>query len=146
MATWSCITQSKAILTMLSSLKKPFSRILFFSDFNGHTYGLFFDFKIVEYWKFSKLQKLFSYLILETMTSLMDLNRRFKLNATIQYYETRFPKIFYLPKARTSKFGIITSTYNSAKTLNHFTFFIIFIELNLTKSKLKKLLETHFLK
>ena len=47
-----------------------------------------------------------------------ELERLFILKPSIHAFETRFSHIFHVSKARTSKFGINTLTYDSGKIRN----------------------------
>ena len=54
--------------------------------------------------------------------------------------------VFYMPKAKTSRFGLNTLSYDDDVNLwNKFYQAFLYKEPNLTKEKLKKLLQMHFL-
>ena len=60
-------------------------------------------------------------------------------------YETRSSMVFQTPKAKTSCFGLNTLRYDGANLWNKFYHALLYKEPNLTKAKLKKLLQMHFL-
>ena len=67
------------------------------------------------------------------------------INRFIHSYETCSSMVFYIPKAKKSRFGLNTLSYDGAHLWNKFYHALLYKESNLTKAKLKKLLQMHFL-
>ena len=74
-----------------------------------------------------------------------ELKTIFVINRTTHSCETRSLMAFQIPKAKTSRFGLNTVRYDSANLWNEFYHALLYKEPNLTKAKLKKLLQMHFL-
>ena len=53
--------------------------------------------------------------------------------------------VFHIPKAKTSRFGLNTLRYDGADLSNKFYHALLYKETNLTKAKLKKILQMYFL-
>ena len=53
--------------------------------------------------------------------------------------------VFHVPKAKTSRFGLNTLCHDGANLWNKFYHALLCKEPNLTKAKLKKLLQMYFL-
>ena len=53
--------------------------------------------------------------------------------------------VFHIPKAKTSRFGLNTLHYDGANLWNKFYHALLYKETNLTKAKLKKILQMYFL-
>ena len=66
----------------------------------------------------------------------------FFINKSLNSYESRSSVVFHVPKAKTSRFGLNTLRYDGANLWNKFHHKLF----NLTKAKLEKLLQMHFLK
>ena len=62
----------------------------------------------------------------------------------IHSYETRSSTVFHIPKAKTSRLGLNTFPYDGGNPWNKFHNELLYKESNLTKAKLKKLLQMHF--
>ena len=60
-------------------------------------------------------------------------------------YETRSSMVFQTPKSKTSCFGLNTLRYDGANLWNKFYHALLYKEPNLSKAKLKKLLQMCFL-
>ena len=69
----------------------------------------------------------------------------FVINRSIRSYETRSSMVFHITKAKTSRFSLNTLRYDGATLWNKFHHALLYKEPNLTKTKLKKLLQLHFL-
>ena len=74
-----------------------------------------------------------------------ELKTIFVINRSIHSYETRSSMVFHIPKAKTSRFGLNTLRYDGADLSNKFYHALLYKETNLTKAKLKKLLQMCFL-
>ena len=74
-----------------------------------------------------------------------ELKTIFVINRSIHSYETHSSMVFYIPNAKTSRFGLNTLRYDGANLWNKFYHALLYKETNLTKTKLKKLLQMHFL-
>ena len=74
-----------------------------------------------------------------------ELKTIFVINRSIHSYETHSSMVFYIPNAKTSRFGLNTLRYDGANLWNKFYHALLYKEPNLTKAKLKKLLQMHFL-
>ena len=64
-----------------------------------------------------------------------ELETLFIINALIDFYETRSSYTFYIPKAKTSTFGVNTLTYDGAKMWNQMNFEFVFNESSVTYLK-----------
>ena len=69
----------------------------------------------------------------------------FVINRFMHSYETRSSMVFHKPKAKTSRFGLNKLRYDGANLWSKFYHALLYKELNLTKGKLKKLLQMNFL-
>ena len=74
-----------------------------------------------------------------------ELKTIFVINRSIHSYGTRASVVFHIPKAKMSRFGLNTLRYDGANLWNKFYHALLYKEPNLTKAKLKKLLQMHFL-
>ena len=74
-----------------------------------------------------------------------ELKRLFTFNYDIHLYITRSSEVSHIPKRNTTRFGIITLSFDGAKLWNKLYFELLNKETNLTKTKFKTLLEIHFL-
>ena len=74
-----------------------------------------------------------------------ELKKIFVIDWFMLSYETRSSMVFHTPKAKTSCFGLNTLRYDGANLWNKFYHALLYKEPNLTKAKLKKLLQMHFL-
>ena len=74
-----------------------------------------------------------------------ELKTIFVINRSIHSYGTRASVVFHIPKAKMSRFGLNTLCYDGANLWNKFYHALLYKEPNLTKAKLKKLLQMHFL-
>ena len=73
------------------------------------------------------------------------LKRFFTFNYVIHSHITRSSEVFHIPKRNTTRFDINTLSFDGAKLWNKLYFELLNKEINLTKSKFKTLLKTHFL-
>ena len=69
----------------------------------------------------------------------------FIINWAINSYETRSSMVFHIRKAKTSRFGLNILRYDGVNIWNKFYHALLCKEPNLTKPKLKKLLQIHIL-
>ena len=74
-----------------------------------------------------------------------ELKTIFVINRSIHSYGTRASVVFHIPKAKMSRFGLNTLRYDGANLWNKFYHALLYKETNLTKAKLKKLLQMYFL-
>ena len=74
-----------------------------------------------------------------------ELKKIFVIDWFMHSYETRSSMVFQTPKSKTSCFGLNTLRYDGANLWNKFYHALLYKEPNLTKAKLKKLLQIHFL-
>ena len=74
-----------------------------------------------------------------------ELKAIFVINRSIHSYETRSSLIFHIPKAKMSRFGLNTLRHDGANLWDKFYHTLLYKEPNLTKAKLNKLLQMHFL-
>ena len=74
-----------------------------------------------------------------------ELKTIFVTKRSIHSYEYLSSMVFYIPKAKTSCFGLDTLRYDVSNLWNKFYHALLYKEPNLTKVKLKQLLQMHFL-
>ena len=73
-----------------------------------------------------------------------ELKTIFVINRSIHSYGTRASVVFHIPKAKMSRFGLNTLCYDGANLWNKFYHALLYKETNLTKAKLKNLLQMYF--
>ena len=71
--------------------------------------------------------------------------KQFLSLAGLYIHETCSSAVFHIPKAKMSRFSLNTLLYDGANLWNKFHHALFYKEPNLTKAKLKKLLQMHFL-
>ena len=119
--------------------------IIIITEFTEHTGPLFSALK------FLKLKDIFSLTKLLFMFDIInenvpeELKIIFAINRFIHSYETRSSMVFHIPKVETSCFGLNTLRYDGANLWNKFYHALLYKEPSLTKAKLKKLFQMHFL-
>ena len=74
-----------------------------------------------------------------------ELKMIFNFSYDIHSHITRSSEVFHILKRNTTRFGINTLSFDGLKLWNKFYFELLNKETNLTKSKFKILLKTHFL-
>ena len=140
---WSYSTQRN--IDRIIKLQKQCIRIITYSEFTEHIGPLFSELKLLKVKDIVSLTKLpfmFDF-INENVPD--ELKTIFVINRSIHSYETRSSMVFHIPKAKTSRFGLNTLRYDGANLWNKFYHALLYKEPNLTKAKLKKLLQMHFL-
>ena len=140
---WSYSTQRNK--DPIIKLQKWCIRITTYSEITEHTGPLFSQLKL------SKVKDVFSLTKLLFMSDFInenvpeELKTIFVINRSKHSYETRSSMLFYIPKAKTSRFGLNTLRYNGANLWTKFYHALLCKEPNLTKAKLKKLLQMYFM-
>ena len=74
-----------------------------------------------------------------------ELKTIFVMNRLIYSFDIHSSMVFHIPKAKTSRFGLNTLRYDGSILWNKFHHEFLYKEPNLTKAKLSKLLQMHFL-
>ena len=132
-------------INRIIKLQKWCIRIITYSEFTEHTGPLFSELKLLKVKDiFSSTKLLFMFgFINENVPE--ELKTIFVINRSIHSYGTRASVVFHIPKAKMSRFGLNTLRYDGANLWNKFYHALLYKEPNLTKAKLKKLLQMHFL-
>ena len=141
---WSYSAQGN-IDRIIIKLQKRCIRIITYTEFTEHTSRIFSELKLLKVKDIVLLTKLlymFSF-INENVSA--ELNTILAINRSIHSYETRSSMVFHTPKTKTSSFGLSTLRWDGANLWNKFYHALLYKEPNLTKAKLKKLLQMHFL-
>ena len=128
--------------------QKQCIHIITYSEFTEHTGPLFSELKLLKVKDIFSLTKLF--LIFDFINENIpeELKTIFVINRSIHSYQTCSSLAFHIPKAKTSIFGLNTLRYDDANLWNKFLFtlrVLLYKKPNLTKAKLKKLLQMYFL-
>ena len=140
---WTYATQRN--IDPIIKLQKRCIQIITYSETTEHT-GLPFSelklLKVKDIFSLTKLLFMFDF-INENVPE--ELKKNFVINRSIRSYETCSSMVFHVPKAKTSRFGLNTLCYDGANLWNKFYHALLYKEPNLTKAKLKKLLQMYFL-
>ena len=74
-----------------------------------------------------------------------ELKPIFALSRSLHSFETCSSIVFHITKTKTPHFGLHTLPYDGANPWNKFHHALLYKEPNLTKTKLTRLLQMHFL-
>ena len=140
---WSYSTQHN--IDRIIKLPNRCIRIITYSELTEHTDPLFSELKLLKVKDIFSLTKLLFMFDFINENVPEELKKIFVIDWFIHSYETRSSMVFQTPKAKTSRFGLNTLRYDGANLWNKFYHALLYKEPNLTKAKLKKLLQIYFL-
>ena len=136
---------SQRNIDRIIKLQKRCIRIIAYSEFTEHTGPLFSELKLLkvkDIFSLSELLFMFDFINENVPEKLIAV---FVINRSIHSHETRSSMVFHIPKAKTSRFGLNKLRYDGSNLWNKFYHGLLYKETNLTKTKLKKLLQMYFL-
>ena len=140
---WSYSTQRN--IDRIIKLQKRCILIITYSEFTEHTGPLFSELKLLKIKDIFSLTKLLFMFDFINENVPEELKKVFVINRSIHSYETRSSTVFHISKAKTSHSGLNISSYDGANLWNKFYHALLYKETNLTKAKLKSLLQMYFL-
>ena len=140
---WSYSTQRN--IYRIIKLQKCYICIIIYSEFTEHLGPQFSELKLLKVKNIFSLTKLLFMFDFINENVPEELKTIFVINRSKHSYETRSSMLFYIPKAKTSRFGLNTLRYNGANLWTKFYHALLCKEPNLTKAKLKKLLQMYFM-
>ena len=120
-------------------------RIITYSEFTEHTGPLFSEIKLLKVKDIFSLTKLLFMFDFVNKNVPEELKTIFVINRSIHSHETRSSMVFHILKAKRSRFDLNTLRYDGANLWNKFYHALLYKETNLSKAKLKKLLQMCFL-
>ena len=116
-----------------------------YTENSEYTGPLFSELKSLKVKDVFSLTKLLFMLAFINENVLEELKTVFVINRSINSYKTCSSMVLHIPKAKTLRFGLNTLRYDGANLWNKFCHALLCKEPILTKEKLKKLLQIHFL-